>query len=193
MTLGLAREALFYQNWEQLLKAATGCLSCDLGDMLPRVYHASGSMETGEKLLLMEDLQSKESGCCVQLGYLFGQINDWPGNPNNWHKDLSIVNSLPLKIDAKEATSLAFSVVAKLHATFWRCTELTKHHWLRGANWMKGEERDKWEKVQHQTATQWEEVKAKIAGKKDYEVRWDPWLVACVDAAIKKTNWQTYQ
>jgi hypothetical protein len=58
-------------------------------------------METGEKLLLMEDLQSKESGCCVQLGYLFGPINDWPGNPNNWHKDLSIVNSLPLKIDAK--------------------------------------------------------------------------------------------
>jgi len=125
MTLGLAREAFFYQNWEKLLTTATGCSSCDLGDMLPRVYHASGCMETGEKLLMMEDLQSKESAGCVQLGYLFGPIGDWPSNPNNWDKDLSIVNSLPLKLDAREATSLAFSVVAKLHAQFWRCTELT--------------------------------------------------------------------
>ena len=32
-----------------------------------------------------------------------------------------------------------------------------------------------------------------MEGKKDYKVRWDPQLVACVDAAIKKTNWETYQ
>lgn len=192
VALGLAREALFYQKWSRLA-TAVACSPCQLGQVLPRVYHSSGSMETGEKLILMEDLQSEESGGCVQLGYLFSAIGDWPGNPNNWNKDLSIVDSLPRQIDVREATMLAFSVAAKIHAPFWRCAALFEHPWLRGAEWMKGAKRDEWEKAQHQTATQWAEVKAKIAQKSDYKVRWDPLLVACVDAAIEKTNWDDYQ
>jgi hypothetical protein len=81
---GLAREALFYQNWKTIPTAT--CHRCDLDPVLPRVYHAHGNMDTGEKLILMEDLQSDESGGCVQLGYLFDAIGNWPGNPNNWGK-----------------------------------------------------------------------------------------------------------
>ena len=50
VTLGLAREALFYQNWEQLLTARE-CASCELGDVLLHMYNASGNMEMGEKMI----------------------------------------------------------------------------------------------------------------------------------------------
>ena len=36
-------------------------------------------------------------------------------------------------------------------------------------------------------------AKAKTGRKKEYEDQWDPLLVACVDVAIEKTNWDTYQ
>eukprot|EP00959_Pyramimonas_sp_CCMP1952_P158215 3308855-Pyramimonas_sp.AAC.1 len=45
---------------------------------MPRVYHATGDMATGRKMVLMEDLAS-----CAQAGHFFGA-----GNPNNWGRDL---------------------------------------------------------------------------------------------------------
>ena len=146
VTLGLACEALFYQNWEQLLTARE-CASCELGDVLLHMYNASGNMEMGEKMI--------PDGRLAVKG-IWWLSSAWIHNPNEWAKDHSIMNSLPLQAGAKEATILALLVVAKLHAPFWHCTHLTERHWLRGANWMKGENRDEWEKAQHQTAIQWE-------------------------------------
>jgi hypothetical protein len=45
--LGLIREALFYQS-----------LAKDLKTKIPRVYYAYGDKETGEKVLILEDLST---------------------------------------------------------------------------------------------------------------------------------------
>ena len=106
-TLGLAREACFYKSWSEL-ETVDGSLN-ELRSVLAKVFYAEGSMETGAKEILMEDISSKT----VQLGYLFGH-----GNPNNWGKDLAVLTSkMPRKVDVAEATLLAFSAAAKLHAT----------------------------------------------------------------------------
>lgn len=46
-TLGLIREALFYQS-----------LAKDLKTKIPRNYYAYGDQETGEKVLILEDLST---------------------------------------------------------------------------------------------------------------------------------------
>lgn len=66
-TYRLAREALFYQNMANNLKVK-----------IPKVYYAFGDMETGVKVIIMQDMSS-----FIQAGYFFG-----PGNPTNWGKDL---------------------------------------------------------------------------------------------------------
>ncbi len=53
-----------------------------------------------------------------------------------------------------------------------------------------------WKKQQGTIAQLWVTVKAKIADDPTYQVRWDPLLVACVDAAIDKAQrdgWSRFQ
>ena len=198
--MGLAREAFFYQHWARL-PTADGA-RCELASVLPHVYHAEGCMETGEKVVVMEDLSAAGA---VQLGFVFGAAGAWPGNPNNWGRDtLKALTTLPHRMDAAEATRLAFAAAAKLHAPFWGCAALAEQSWLRASGWIKGEARDAWEQAQSHTAAQWAQVKAKIAaaaaggggggGSSDtYMVKWDPHLVACMDAAIAKVSWDGFQ
>jgi hypothetical protein len=187
--LGLAREGYFYERWATLPTAAGA--ACELGGVLPRVLHAEGRMETGEKVVVMEDLTAES----VQLGCAFPAAGAWPGNPNNWGRAL---RAPPRAVDAAEATRLAFAAAATLHAPFWGCAALTEHAWLRGAGWLRGEERASWEEAQAHTAAQWALVKARIAGGGGggggaYAVRWHPHLVACIDAALAKVSWDAYQ
>jgi hypothetical protein len=178
MIMGLGREAIFYQKWSQLERSVESRF--ELGTVLARVYHAEGSMETGEKVIVMDDL-SVASPNSVQLGILFGN-----GNPNNWGKDLEgLVGKLQRPVDVEQATRLAFSAAAKLHAPFWGCRELTKHSWLRSSGWLEGRGREDWLRAQNHTATQWAQVKANLT-REDYKVKWDPFLVECLDAAIEK-------
>lgn len=188
-TLGLAREAYFYSHWREL-ETVDGA-SCELDLVLPRVFHAEGMMETGSKIIVMEDL----SATSVQLGYLFGS-----GNPNNWDKDLAALSAG--KANVSEATRLAFSAAAKLHAPYW-CQSLLVGNaslsWLRGTQWLAGQDASGWKAAQANVARLWDEVKAKIADGAaiDYKVQWDPLLVACLDAAISKAagdgGWERYQ
>ena len=187
---GLAREGLFYQLWASLPcslpMAADGSASeSPLGKVLPNVYHSEGSMETGDKLIVMEDL----SQSYVQLGYYYG-----PGNPNNYGKDLAALTS-KLPMDVASATHLAFSAAAKLHAPYWGCH--MEHPWLAKAAWLTGKNEDEWTSAQGFTSAAWAKVKAKIASTDpSYTVRWDPFLVACIDSSISKAQvggWAVFQ
>ncbi len=178
--MGLAREAIFYQNWRDI-KSVEGA-KVELGSVLPRIYFAEGSMATGEKIVVMQDL----SDSCIQLGHLFGR-----GNPNNWGKDLEALTSkIARPIGIPEATKLAYSAAAKLHAPYWGCSALSRDlPWLRCSKWLQGEGAEAWVNAQANTAGLWAQVKEKIAkGGEDYKVKWDPYLVACVDASINKVS-----
>lgn len=141
------------------------------------MFYAEGDMETGSKVVLMEDLS-----LCVQSGFFFGA-----GNPNNWGKDLEKeVRSLSLA--ATEVTTLAFSAAAKLHARYWNCNAGLE--WLRGAQWLRGKDVASWQASQTRIVTAWTTVKA---GMMATEVQWDPFLVDCVDASLGRIDWDTFQ
>jgi hypothetical protein len=189
--LGLAREALLLRHWRELSTAEGS--SCELGSVLPPVLHAEGSLETGAKVIVLEDL----SASCVQLGRLFGK-----GNPNNWGVDLEAsTRRVPPALDAAAAMRLAFSAAAKLHAPYWGCRALVGQpslSWLRGAGWLGGRESEAWVATQADVAARWGAVKAKIAGAQEqgYQVRWDPLVVAILDASVAKAargGWAAFQ
>jgi hypothetical protein len=189
--LGLAREALFVQHWRELSTAEGS--TCELGSVLPPVLYAEGSLETGAKVIVLEDL----SASCVQLGRLFGK-----GNPNNWGVELeAATRRAPAALDAAAATRLAFSAAAKLHAPYWGCRALVGQpslSWLRGAGWLGGQESEVWVATQADVAAHWAAVKAKIASAQQlgYQVRWDPLVVAVLDASVAKAargGWAAFQ
>lgn len=192
ISLGLAREGLFYAQWKDLLSKlpeSTGSCGSEarerlITSFLPRVWYAEGDMETGSKKVLMEDLAD-----CVQAGYFFG-----PVNPNNWGKDLE-KEKKSLTLDAVEVTRLAFSAAAKLHASFWKCEALLAVEWLRSSSWHKGEGREVWEESQKTVKEGWSEIRMNI-GKATNEketINWDPLLVDCLDAAVAKISWEEFQ
>lgn len=181
---GLAREGYFYRDWRKL--ETTDGSRCELESILPMIFHSEGKMATGEKLILMQDL----SASCIQLGLLFGN-----GNPNNWGKALPSEGLLGVQ----KATSLAFSAAAKLHAPYWgsrRLVDSEELDWLRGAAWLRGQDKAAWTSAQANLASLWAQVKAKI-GTPGYLVVWDPLLVAVVDSSISKAagkaGWELFQ
>lgn len=120
---GGPRESIFYNEFAPQLRAA--------GTSLPVVLYSHGDMETGEKVIIMEDLSLRG----IQSGYFFG-----PGSPLNWGKDLPVLLShVPFhgNLSAREVALDAFVQVAKLHRTFWGDVGLLAREWLRGTSWEK--------------------------------------------------------
>ena len=73
--LGLAREGCFY-DWAKSSSSPKDKMTYD--DLLPDIYFSKGDMDSGDKVILLEDL-----GNLVQSGYFFGS-----GSPLNWGRDL---------------------------------------------------------------------------------------------------------
>eukprot|EP00039_Didymoeca_costata_P003080 m.65000 g.65000 ORF g.65000 m.65000 type:complete len:408 (+) comp11693_c0_seq1:108-1331(+) len=189
---GLAREGYFYAEWQDLLSMSTPAdakiaLSADdLKSVLPVVYHSKGNMETGAKEILLEDLST-----CVQCGYFYGAAN-----PNNWGKDLEGACK-GLKLTPDELTKICFSAASKLHAPFWNSTELLQYankegHWLRASNWTHGQGKETWEGSQTSAKRAWVAFKESIV-KNENKVTCEDHFIACMDAALQKVNWDTYQ
>jgi len=137
-SLGLAREALFYKHLVPKLASEVS---------IPTIYYAHGNMETGEKVVLMEDL-SLSSPTYVDSGILFG-----PGNPNNWTRDLKGMIAKAYDDRSKppsgaEVANITFKAIAKVHANFWKDTTLLDHTWLRGSNWIQGKGEAAWKASQ---------------------------------------------
>ena len=140
--LGLAREFKFYEHAKDA--AGTDPLA-QLATYLPRIIYTGGSMETGLKDILMQDLTS-----AVQSGYFFG-----PFSPLNWNKDLSALMrgwDVEAGLDASSVTNLAFAAAASVHAPLWN-----NHEGLKHLTWLKCVHTDQalWLESQQQAASAW--------------------------------------
>jgi hypothetical protein len=170
--LGLFREAHFFQILSSIFPEG----------FLPKVYHVFGDAETGEKLLLMEDL-----GDTIQTGYFFG-----PGSPLNWGKDLSALTATAPEATMSNIVREISIMAAKMHAKYWKKTELKEMTWLRGASWLSGKDEQAWAGSQEFVRVRWEKQKEKISSS-TCETVWNPDLVAVMDASYAKISWDDFQ
>jgi hypothetical protein len=166
LRLGLYREATFFHRFGQ-----------NMGTEIPWVVYALGNSETGQKVVLMEDV-----GAGLQTGLFFG-----PGSPLNWGKDLDkITKSIPNPPTGEDVAREAFMMAARLHAKFWKSPELKEQTWLRGSVW----EEKAWRAAQNQSAEAWVKCKSKEICP---GLQWDPELVAIVDASLALgTDWDLF-
>lgn len=174
--LGLAREALFYSQLSQDLPT----------DLIPKIHYSYGNYETGEKFVIMEDLDN-----AIDSGVLFG-----PGNPNNWNRDLPAMIAASFDTisppSSQEVAMVTFLQAAKVHATYWKSKSLLSDDksWLRGQNWLQGKGQESWKASQGMLQNLW---KRYLETEKDQPViaEWDPNVRKAVEKAIKGISWES--
>jgi len=166
-SLGLSRECFFYDMLGPTLSNVR----------LPVVYFAYGDMETGEKVVLLENLSD-----CIQSGYFFG-----PWSCINWGKDLkALCVGAPEGLAERDMARKAFLMAANMHARYWNDASLKTHEWLRMARYSRGEDRLVWEGA-HKVATDaWKKVREPENCAK---FKWDEYLVAVVESSFSKISW----
>jgi aminoglycoside phosphotransferase (APT) family kinase protein len=168
--LGLAREALFYNELSQQLVDAK----------IPLKFFAESTMETGEMFALLEAVED-----CVPAGTFFGS-----GNPNNWgvkHKLDELCAGNPTAV---EVTTQAFQLYARLHGRYWKDETLKDKAWLRAVDWMNGQNEVTWREAQSMQSTGWSKIKEQITSG-TATIQWDPHLVACLDVTFAKVAAET--
>ncbi|KAL3922835.1 MAG: hypothetical protein SGILL_001990 [Bacillariaceae sp.] len=180
--LGLAREALFFNQLASKVKFNRK--GDDDTECIPKVYYSWGDMASGSKIVVMEDL----SNDYLDSGILFG-----PGNPNNWKRDLpaKIAEAYPSPAKAPSSAEVAnetFLAIAQVHATFWKSKDLLKdeYSWLRGANWVNGNDEASWKASQGLIQGMW----ASIADTIDDKITWDPLVKSILTKAMDGISWE---
>jgi hypothetical protein len=165
--LGIARAVHFYVEIAPTLVNVN----------IPTCYYAEGSMETGEMLLLLEDVSNS-----IPSGVFFGS-----GNPNNW----AITEKLPELCEgnpnAIETTIKAFKLFAHMHGQYWMDNTLIEKTWLRASDWMRGENEKSWKEAQAMQSSNWSNIKKQI-GNGTATIEWDSHLVACLDVSFQKAS-----
>ena len=179
--LGLAREGIFYSKLAPRITSL-------FPNILPKVFYAYGDMDTGKKLIIMEDLVELKG---IQAGYFFGS-----GSPHNWGKDLDTLTA-GVKFSenaAVEISRAAFKIAAKFHGIFWMDKKLlsAEYCWLRGSSWLQKEGENSFQAAQKQAADMWKTTSASIAAGTS-EVKWDPLVLECVTASFGKVDWTAFQ
>ncbi|KAI8896122.1 kinase-like domain-containing protein [Globomyces pollinis-pini] len=174
LNLGLAREALFYNQYKEIQMS-----------ILPKIKYSYGDIETGKKLILMDDLSATH----IQSGYFFGNCS-----PHNWGKDLKslidIEEGPDRQVFTNRISSQAFKEIAKFHALYWNNKQMLNFDWLRGVEWYKNEGKQEWLKHQETGLTAWKDYSAKMYHSK---VKWNPYLIECMNASFAKIDWDEYQ
>lgn len=177
--LGLARESLFYEQTNDFPI---------LQSCIPKVYYTYGSMETGEKFILLEYLSN-----CVQVGYLCG-----PGSPLNWNKDIdeltiSARNHYPMFDEEAllyNITLQIFRLAANIHGTYWEDKNLLHSlDWLRGRQWILQEDQESWNRSQNHALELWNKTKANMSLS---HVHWNQHVIDCMDSSFDKISWTNY-
>lgn len=177
--LGLAREAIFYDQFARSLRTRES--------FLPLIECSYGNMKDGSKLILMEDL----SVDFVDSGVLFG-----PGNPNNWNRDLEkiIATSYPSNVPTSfKVANQTFLAIATVHAKYWRDGDLLteNYNWLRGSSWVNGKDKQSWQASQGMIQKIWEEyTQLEAAATEDGSIQWDPLVRLITEKAMRGISWE---
>ena len=193
---GLPRECLFYNILASKLR--------DLEVQIPQSLYAHGVMETGEKILVLEDLSTNS----IQAGYFFGS-----GSPHNWGRDLENLtlhsrrqiglNGEVCEVSYDDMTTIVSLEIAKsagkMHSTFWMDTNILDYSWLRGNDWIKAtksisltEPPSTWIGAQNAVKDHWLKTKTRIQSDNTYNVKWNLLLINCIDSSLSKVSWETY-
>ena len=174
--LGLAREALFYQQLATELPEAS----------VPKIYYAAGDMAKGTKVVIMQDLSSK----CIDSGVLFG-----PGNPNNWNRDCKNLAQKAGNPSSHQVALITFQVMARIHAIYWRRTSLLEpdKSWLRGQAWLRGQNRDSWEASQQIVRGCWARCQELETSTGTKAIHWDAQVKSAVAKAVQGISWEAQQ
>lgn len=168
--LGLPRESLFYRELAPSLAITT-----------PSVFFTHENMNTGEKILLLENLCD-----CIQSGYFFG-----PHSCLNWGKDLkALTSAAPEGLGDKEIAEKSFIMAAKMHAQYWNDAGLMSRSWLRSTDWYRGNGKDGWAASQQIAIDAWKGCRS---AEKVECVKWDDNLVSLMNSSLRKIRWADCQ
>lgn len=203
--LGLSREALFYnqlkspQEQEKQGKpfSEENHVLTLLNESIPNIYYSYGDYyKTGEKCIIMEDLNDNQQdqslqNNCIDSGILFGK-----GNPNNWKRNIpelikKAFSQSPHNIQhvpsSKEVALVTFCEIAKIHATYWKNDGLLTNDktWLRGQEWLQGKGKGSWESSQHIVRSLWK----KYLDSNVEVIQWDSTVRSFVEKAIHGISW----
>jgi thiamine kinase-like enzyme len=187
--LGLSREALFYQQLSSFVYTNSS------SSTLPKVYYSYGDMDTGNKFIMMEDLSTAEVAA-IDSGWFFG-----PGNPNYWNRRRhDLLDVIHQDYSSRQVAMATFLEIAKVHATFWKQEELlsSDKSWLRGKEWLQGENRTSWESSQNLIRALWNDYKRDIASQDEKQqhksilfLNWDENVRSTVEKAIQGISWES--
>eukprot|EP01133_Synstelium_polycarpum_P008358 gene8358-9816_t len=164
LALGMGREGIFYS--EQASFRA---------QFVPVTYYATGSLEYGTFVVLMEDL----SKGCFNLCRLLG---------NQCWGDANIPPAIAARFDSVEAISTVFRRIADFHAHFWQERALLDRPWLKNTNWLQGNDQAKWEEGLTQIMPKWASLVTSGAG-----ITWSQLFVDTGNSMLARSSWNAYR
>ncbi|KAL7559955.1 hypothetical protein ACA910_008276 [Epithemia clementina (nom. ined.)] len=181
--------------------------------ILPKIYYAHGNYQDGSKLILMQDLgvvvgsnNNHKSSKFMDSGVLFG-----PGNPNNWTRNVEQMAKEAGNPPPSLVARVTFEAMAKVHALYWKQSKLlllrsssdqNDFSWLRGHDWIQGQNQISWEATQQLLRTSWNAYLTREQQIHDDDGRddghghapqliaWDPTVRAAVEKAMDGISWQ---
>lgn len=174
-SLKLAREGEFYKLFKNELKS-----------ILAEVIFSYGDLETGSKLLIMEDLSD-----AVQTGYFFG-----PGSPLNWGKDLiKEQKTLHSIVTLDMVVEHSMMANARLNGLNWMRQSLLEpqYSFLRGQDWLLGHNENVWQGLHSNSTHSWHKTKTEKLNDPSYNVKWSPYIISLIDSSISKISWLHFQ
>jgi hypothetical protein len=145
-----------------------------LGDVLPKIIYARGDMQTGQKIIVMEDL-----GDGTVTGDLLG-----PHHPHTWHKKKEVEASTAGGPGPEAIIEGTFLATAQIHAKHWMSDELQRHEWLA---LRKQDDKTNWENMMGFSKSLWTKQREGIEG-----VQINPYLLKVMDASFAKSDWDTH-
>jgi hypothetical protein len=153
--MGFAREALVYTTFEE-----------ELSGVAPRVVFASGNMETGEKNLIMEEIEGAMCtiACCPQMVLM--DCEEQPA-PAGWQ-------------------DLAVTSLAQAQAKLWNQKSLLDCDFLGAASWYRGEGEAAWQTGFSGAKFCWESADKEGLG-------YAKEVCEMMDAVLKKDTFQDWQ
>jgi hypothetical protein len=169
MLHGSYREALFYHHFALERKENEKHMK-----FLPRIYYAEGSMNGGDFIIIMEDLQSSIR-CGLMLGNQCWGQKDLPNEVLRPHEYV---------------LEKSFAAIADLHYSHWRDQNLFKLPWLKSCRWLKGMDRGSWELCVLGMEQMWKYIKHEATREGGFG--WSSTVVQAMDNAIAKTTWEKY-
>jgi len=84
-----------------------------------------------------------------------------------------------------------FCRTADLHAKYWRDRNLLKLDWLKGAQWLQGKDRARWELAMLNMRRRWTRVMEAVKSG-ETKVKWSQEVIKAMESSLKQTSWNNY-